>query len=293
MNNSANVWVPILVAIVTGLVTVITVFLTGRANQKLEREKFESSAKLEQQKFDTSSKLERQKFESSLVLQAIATGQKDTAQTNLEFLVNVGFLHDPEGRIKELAQKPAETPVLPARSASLQFEPRRPIFRWKIRTGSDPTADTVKESPVRTTVEQLAAENRPADMNNPKQVYPAYQNRRASPVEQTIFEVEADIVAHKMHLSGSYHLDLRGTTGQTMIANCIDPRLAAGSRWEKEICDVRKKVEEKLRPLPTISRGNWRVRISGIGFFNQVHGQSGVAPNGLELTPVLSIEWLA
>jgi len=36
-----------------------------------------------------------------------------------------------------------------------------------------------------------------------------------------------------------------------------------------------------------------RVRITGIGFFNKVHGQSGVAPNGIELTPVLSIQWLS
>jgi len=66
MSSSANVWVPILVAIVTGLITVITVYLTGRANLKLDREKFGANSQLEQQKFDTSSRLERQKFESSL-----------------------------------------------------------------------------------------------------------------------------------------------------------------------------------------------------------------------------------
>ncbi len=31
MSSSANIWVPIFVAIVTGLLTVVTIFLTGRA----------------------------------------------------------------------------------------------------------------------------------------------------------------------------------------------------------------------------------------------------------------------
>ena len=92
------VWVPILVAILTGLVTVITVFITGRANRDLEREKFKSREKPE-----------HQKFESSLILHAIATGRRETALKNLQFLVRAGFLNDPEGRIKELSERTKET----------------------------------------------------------------------------------------------------------------------------------------------------------------------------------------
>lgn len=35
-----------------------------------------------------------------------------------------------------------------------------------------------------------------------------------------------------------------------------------------------------------------RARIVGVGFFDRVHGQTGVAPNGIELHPVLGIEFL-
>jgi hypothetical protein len=267
--------------------------LPGGRISKLEREKFSANSQLEQLKFQTSSKLERQKFESSRVLQAIATGKQRTAQKNLEFLVSAGFLSDPQGKIKELAKRPADTPVLPARGGAPQMKFRAPVFRWKVRTGSDPDASLVKETPVRTTVEHLAAEPRPADMNSPIEVYSDYQDRRAEGAERTIYEVEAVIVACKLQTSGSYHLDLQGTTGKTMIANCVDPRFVdPSSRWTKEIAAVRKEVETKLNPGPTYTRGSRRVRISGIGFFNQVRGQSGVAPNGIELTPVLSIEWL-
>jgi len=36
-----------------------------------------------------------------------------------------------------------------------------------------------------------------------------------------------------------------------------------------------------------------RVRVTGVGFFDRVHNQSGVAQlNGIELHPILKIEWL-
>jgi hypothetical protein len=31
------------------------------------------------------------------------------------------------------------------------------------------------------------------------------------------------------------------------------------------------------------------VRITGVGFFDYIHGQHGVAPNGVELHPVLNV----
>ncbi len=276
------VWVPILVAIVTGLVAVITVYFTGRANLALEREKF-----------DSDSKLERQKFESSLILQAIATGKRETAQKNLEFLVEAGFLPDPQGKIKELAQRPSDTPVLPAPNAPTQARSREPSFRWSVRTGSDPDASLVTEKPVRISVEELAAKPRPTGMSSPGEAYSTYQDRRAEDVERTIYEVEAIVVACKLQMSGSYHLNLEGTTGQTMIANSVDPeRIGRRSRWAKQIAIVRQNVWNKLEPGTTYSRGKWPARIRGIGFFNLIHGQSGVAPNGLELTPILDIEWL-
>lgn len=33
------------------------------------------------------------------------------------------------------------------------------------------------------------------------------------------------------------------------------------------------------------------VWITGVGFFDYVHGQRGVAPNGIELHPVLDVEF--
>jgi hypothetical protein len=36
-----------------------------------------------------------------------------------------------------------------------------------------------------------------------------------------------------------------------------------------------------------------RARITGVGFFDKVHGQMGVSQaNGIEIHPVLKVEWL-
>jgi len=35
-----------------------------------------------------------------------------------------------------------------------------------------------------------------------------------------------------------------------------------------------------------------KARITGVGFFDRLHGQTGVAPNGIELHPVLNIEFV-
>jgi hypothetical protein len=287
MSTSAAVWVPILVAIVTALATVITVYLTGRANLRLEREKF-----------DSNSKLERQKFESSLILQVIETGLSENAiaLNNLKFLVKMGFLPHLKGAIDEL--DPEDTGVLPA---SVAVEPpppgaRPPEYRWPVRTGSDRDASLVNDKPVPTTVEELVEQPRPDDMQPATRRFPAYQNHRAAGVERTIHVLEATIVSSKLMISQNFHLILQGDSGQTMIGSCPHPDPAfvdPTSRWAKQIAVVRNQIEKRLAPEPTKRKlVNERVRITGIGFFNDVHGQVGVAPNGIELTPVLGIEWL-
>lgn len=35
-----------------------------------------------------------------------------------------------------------------------------------------------------------------------------------------------------------------------------------------------------------------RAKITGVGFFDRLHGQTGVAATGIELHPILDLEWL-
>ncbi len=53
-------------------------------------------------------------------------------------------------------------------------------------------------------------------------------------------------------------------------------------------------AEGDERPIPTFMSAvpSTPARVTGVGFFDRMHGQTGVAPNVIELHPILKIEWL-
>jgi hypothetical protein len=51
----------------------------------------------------------------------------------------------------------------------------------------------------------------------------------------------------------------------------------------------RQKLMDRLNSPQSESRP--LVRVTGVGFFDFLHGQRGVAPNGIELHPVLEVEF--
>jgi hypothetical protein len=131
-------------------------------------------------------------------------------------------------------------------------------------------------------------------MSDPAQMYPAYQAKRARPVELTIYSLDATLISLKLEVSGNYHLVLQGGSGATMIASAPNPDpefVSPSSRRAKEIEAVRKAIDAKFFAKPSTFRPT-RVRIAGVGFFDRTHGQAGVAPNGIELYPVTNIKFL-
>jgi hypothetical protein len=230
-----------------------------------------------------------------------------------------------------------------ARAAALQPErvTRPGVERWPVKTGTDPDVDSVVSQIVPTTVEELISIPRPEDMQPPTEQFPAYQEHRSSPVETTIWQIDAEIIALKLETDGDYHLVLQGASGETMIGEIPTPRppfVENTSPWLSNIQTARAAVDSKLLRhlspqdfLPV--QGRWvprrslsvppegapelpesffttpeagavgeafktritptRARLTGVGFFDVVHGQMGVSQsNGIELHPVLKIEWL-
>jgi hypothetical protein len=191
-------------------------------------------------------------------------------------------------------------------AAAYSISPEPGSTRWLIKTGQDPDAPLVgpAANSIKTTVEELANLPRPADMPLTESSV-VYNEKRAKPVETSIYSVEAKLILIKHENSGDYHLVLQGTSGQTMIAvapNPADAFIGANNRWKKEITDVRQQLDANFSPssgtsttlpLGTSIKPRLRfVRIAGVGFFNLVHGQTGVASNGLELHPLLSIDFV-
>jgi hypothetical protein len=173
--------------------------------------------------------------------------------------------------------------------------------RWSVKTGMDLDRGLVDVSKrVEATVDELVNMPRPGDMLPPTDSFAGYDQHRAHPVETTVWTVTGEIIAHKEEDDGDYHLviqDGTGPSGHTMIAEAPDPDknfVDPSSPWAQPIAAVRKVIDQKLQPEHgVVKKARQKARITGVGFFDKIHGQLGVAhTNGIELHPILLIEWL-
>jgi hypothetical protein len=106
--------------------------------------------------------------------------------------------------------------------------------------------------------------------------------------------VEAEIVAFKEEDDGDYHLEIQGDSGQTMVAEVpkSDPLFVnPANRRAKAIAAVRQQVADKLKPTRQFQKTQARAHYWS-WLFDKVRGQRGMAPNGIELHPVIGIEFL-
>ncbi|HEX6490293.1 MAG TPA: hypothetical protein VF002_02830 [Gaiellaceae bacterium] len=153
--------------------------------------------------------------------------------------------------------------------------------RWAIKTMTDPMARLVDLQPRPTTVEALRRLRAPALLGA----------RRNRPVETTTYRVRARLLGFKTEADSDIHLVIAGLhTAGTMIVE-FPLRACVGQTPD----GVRRKVSlaraALVRWCGTPDSGfaalTGRATITGVGFFDFLHGQTGVAPNGIELHPVL------
>ena len=158
------------------------------------------------------------------------------------------------------------------------------VERWAVKTLSDPDRERVNLQPVEATVEALVAFQRPTGLSS---------TRRAARTEVTVYRVEARLLSLFAEADGDYHLALASPRDATitMIAEVPDPRCAGAcaSSFAGVYARVRQKLMDYLDSRQSVARP--LVRITGVGFFDYLHGQRGVAPNEIELHPVLNAEF--
>jgi hypothetical protein len=165
--------------------------------------------------------------------------------------------------------------------------------RWVIKVAGDPDARRIDASrPQVTTVAALSRLERPEGMS----MRGDRANRRVFPVEGTVYTVEAEIVRHKLvREDQDLHVVIRdygGNPSRTMIVEIPDPTFVPrASPFRERIAEVRQEFYARLKPTTKFRRTKVRARITGIGFFDFKHGQSGIARNGIELHPVIGIEY--
>lgn len=156
------------------------------------------------------------------------------------------------------------------------------VERWSVKTGTDADRAKVSTAVVSTSIASLSNRAKPAR-------YPT--NTRIAPTELHIFQVTAKVTQYKEEADSDIHLVLKDAQNRSMIAEIPAPTCVGNtSRWRKNIASARSTWTHTY-PLSTswhhISR---RVTLRGLGFFDPIHGQTGVARNGIELHPVIRVQ---
>ena len=154
-----------------------------------------------------------------------------------------------------------------------------------MKTLSDSDAGQVGLTPTPSTIGALRSVDRPARV---------VTDARNGQVERSVFRVEAILVEVKREDDRDYHLVIADPdTLNTMIVELVDvtcPGAADSEQWQlmqsaRDAFDV-----ACGRPTTSFRKLSGSAVITGVGFFDFLHGQRGVAPNGIELHPVIRFE---
>jgi hypothetical protein len=150
--------------------------------------------------------------------------------------------------------------------------------RWDIKTGTDPYTGSVSLVPQTTTIAALVA--LPAAGGG---------TMRESPTEVTLYELkDVTLTELRSESDSDEHLVVSDGTN-TMIVEIPYPTCATGSPWACFMTRARGEVDAKYTATSSPQYPAATVTVRGVGFFDYKHGQNGVAPNAIELHPVLQI----
>ena len=156
--------------------------------------------------------------------------------------------------------------------------------RWSVKTGTDSGVSQVGlANPQTANITDLI--NLPAPSPLPR-------DTRFAPTEDTVFVVNATLTDYKLESDSDYHLVLMDDQGNTMIAeipssSCVDP----SSPFAGQITNARAEFDAQFTANSSFQTANVPVQVTGVGFFDFFHNQHGVAPNVIELHPVLDIQF--
>ncbi len=184
------------------------------------------------------------------------------------------------------------------------------VERWPVKVGSDSRANQINlTSPVPISLHNL--------VNLPRPQLPNDDDTRLDQ-EKTVYVVQGRLLKFKLEAGRTgdldYHLVITDDTRQfspggtntlpsphSFVAEIVKPDCVPGrtgnpatvSRFQSEIASLRTRFDQRFSPI----HGGWNdaggipVSITGVGFFDRHHGQTGRAVNGIEIHPVLDISF--
>lgn len=177
--------------------------------------------------------------------------------------------------------------LLVVAAASARPEENCGTERWQVKIAADGAQLREASPPEVRTVAQLFALEAPRYR----------EGRPREGAELDVVEIAGWLRAVKLEEDGDLHMLIADTPDEgapTLIIEVPDPNCAAKSPYKDRMSAARAATAKligavygrKFRALPVPKH----VRVTGPVFFDKRHGQTGAAPNGVELHPVLGLE---
>ena len=162
--------------------------------------------------------------------------------------------------------------------------------RWPVKTLSDQDAAQVNFTPVQSSVAELRSLSAPPSLP---------QSSRVAP-ELTVFTVTAQVVEMKLEEDRDIHLVVAEPSDPTatMITEFPEADQCSGAVASAHAQEMRTARAAFVSAFGQPSSSQFTnltgtPTLTGVGFFDFLHGQTGVAPNGIELHPVVGFTLLS
>jgi len=158
--------------------------------------------------------------------------------------------------------------------------------RWSVKTLTDTAASKIAfGTPKKTSIEALRRLKAPRSL---KAATP-----RARGTERTVYRVTALLMSMRREADSDTHLVLADPKlGGSMIAELPASSCTIGATAEERAAMDRARDDLAAACGGLAGATPWTLTgtatLTGVGYFDPIHGQAGVAPNGIELHPVLS-----
>jgi hypothetical protein len=155
--------------------------------------------------------------------------------------------------------------------------------RWDVKTLADSCAKDINFNPKSSTIEKLIS------------IKPGRKIGNSTPrfgLEYNTFTITCKIREYRIEDDGDKHLVLVSLIDSTKTMIGEIPNLACDTTnknlFKPKFDSCMKEFNKRVMRHQKVEPGLYR--IFGVLFFDKIHGQLGVAPNGVEIHPILSIK---
>jgi hypothetical protein len=167
--------------------------------------------------------------------------------------------------------------------------------RWAVKVGRDPDSAKVNLTPKMTTIAEMVQWTPPSKTLTSHRVG----------IELQVFTVRCILRKFILATDHDVHMQLVDESGNSIVAEIPDPVLSRGSRFKPQITQVRNEFLKRYHLSSSWQVVNAPMTVTGVGFWDfygipvfdllreKLERSSGVAPNQIELHPVLNIDFTA